>query len=142
MNKKLVYFALALLIIGFLLVESSMYILPYIEGFKELELAVFIIGILLLVGVIVLLEKTKERTDYGQVNNCVLYLKLMQGVMKCLFWDLDQYYQVLFLLGSSALLYSFVGGFLVDVVEVHFFHLTTFRMASSTFMSLCVSVGE
>ena len=77
MNKKLVYFAPALLIIGFLLVESSMYILPYIEGFKELELAVFIIGILLLVGVIVLLEKTKERTDYGQVNNCVLYLKLM-----------------------------------------------------------------
>ena len=77
MNKKIVYFALALLLIGFLLVESSMYILPYIEGFKELELAVFIIGILLLVGVIVLLEKTKERTDYGQVNNCVLYLKLM-----------------------------------------------------------------
>ena len=77
MNKKLVYFALALLLIGFLLVESSMYILPYIEGFKELELAVFIIGILLLVGVIVLLEKTKERTDYCQVSNCVLYLKLM-----------------------------------------------------------------
>lgn len=77
MNKKLVYFALALLLIGFLLVESSMYILLYIEGFKELELAVFIIGILLLVGVIVLLEKTKERTDYGQVSNCVLYLKLM-----------------------------------------------------------------
>ena len=77
MNKKLVYFALALLLIGFLLVESSMYILLYIEGIKELELAVFIIGILLLVGVIVLLEKTKERTDYGQVSNCVLYLKLM-----------------------------------------------------------------
>ena len=34
MNKKIVYFALALLLIGFLLVESSMYILPYIEGFK------------------------------------------------------------------------------------------------------------
>ena len=40
-----------------------MYILPYIEGFKELELAVFIIGILLLVGVIVLLERLKEHTD-------------------------------------------------------------------------------
>ncbi|AGY38363.1 MULTISPECIES: hypothetical protein [Streptococcus] len=62
MNKKIVYFALALLLIGFLLVESSMYILPYIEGFKELELAIFIIGILILVGVIVLLEKTKEHT--------------------------------------------------------------------------------
>ena len=41
MNKKIVYFALALLLIGFLLVESSMYILPYIEGFKELEIAIF-----------------------------------------------------------------------------------------------------
>ena len=63
MNKKRSYFALALILIGFLLVESSMYILPYIEGFKELELAVFIIGILLLVGVIVLLERLKEHTD-------------------------------------------------------------------------------
>lgn len=63
MNKKLVYFALALLLIGFLLVESSMYILPYIEGFKELELAVFIIGVLILVGVIILLTKTKKHTD-------------------------------------------------------------------------------
>ena len=60
MNKELVYFALALLLIGFLLVESSMYILPYIEGFKELELAVFIIGVLILVGVIILLTKTKS----------------------------------------------------------------------------------
>ena len=60
MNKKLVYFALALILIGFLLVESSMYILPYIEGFKELELAVFIIGVLILVGVIILLTKTKS----------------------------------------------------------------------------------
>ena len=60
MNKKIVYFALALLLIGFLLVESSMYILPYIEGFKELELAVFIIGVLILVGVIILLTKTKS----------------------------------------------------------------------------------
>ena len=63
MNKKIVYFALALLLIGFLLVESSMYILPYIEGFKELELAVFIIGVLILVGVIILLTKTKKHTD-------------------------------------------------------------------------------
>ena len=63
MNKKFVYFALALLLIGFLLVESSMYILPYIQGFKELELVVFIIGILLLVGVIILLAKTRKRTD-------------------------------------------------------------------------------
>ena len=63
MNKELVYFALALFLIGFLLVESSMYILPYIEGFKELELAVFIIGVLILVGVIILLTKTKKHTD-------------------------------------------------------------------------------
>ena len=63
MNKKLVYFALALLLIGFLLVESSMYILPYIEGLKDFELVAFGFGILLLVGVIVLLKKTKEPTD-------------------------------------------------------------------------------
>ena len=63
MNKKLVYFALALLLIGFLLVESSMYILPYIEGFKELELVAFGFGIFLLVAVIILLTKTKKHTD-------------------------------------------------------------------------------
>lgn len=63
MNKKRSYFALALILIGFLLVESSMYILPYIEGLKELELAVFIIGVLILVGVIILLTKTKKHTD-------------------------------------------------------------------------------
>ena len=62
MNKKRSYFALALILIGFLLVESSMYILPYIEGFKELEFAVFIIGVLILVGVIILLTKTKKHT--------------------------------------------------------------------------------
>ena len=63
MNKKRSYFALALILIGFLLVESSMYVLPYIEGFKELEFAVFIIGILILMGVIILLTKTKKHTD-------------------------------------------------------------------------------
>ena len=63
MNKKRSYFALALILIGFLLVESSMYVLTFIEGFKELELAVFIIGILILVGVIILLTKTKKHTD-------------------------------------------------------------------------------
>ena len=63
MNKNRSYFALALILIGFLLVESSMYILPYTEGFKELELAVFLIGVLILVGVIILLTKTKKHTD-------------------------------------------------------------------------------
>ena len=63
MNKKRSYFALALILIGFLLVESSMYILPYIEGFKELELAVFIIGILILLGGIILIAKTRKRAD-------------------------------------------------------------------------------
>ena len=63
MNKKRSYFALALILIGFLLVESSMYVLPYIEGFKELELAVFIIGILILLGGIILIAKTRKRAD-------------------------------------------------------------------------------
>ena len=63
MNKKRSYFALALILIGFLLVESSMYILPYIEGLKDLELVAFEFGILLLVGVIILLTKTKKHTD-------------------------------------------------------------------------------
>ena len=63
MDKKQIYFLIALILIGFLLVESSMYFLPYIEGFKELELAVFIIGVLILVGVIILLTKTKKHTD-------------------------------------------------------------------------------
>ena len=63
MNKKLVYFALALLIIGFLLVESSMYILPYIEGLKDFELVAFGFGILLLVGAIILLTKNKKHSD-------------------------------------------------------------------------------
>ncbi len=63
MNKKRSYFALALILIGFLLVESSMYVLPFIEGLKDLELVAFGFGILLLVGVIILLTKTKKHTD-------------------------------------------------------------------------------
>lgn len=63
MNKKQTYFLIALVLIGFLLVESSIYIIPYIEGLKELEIAVFVIGILILLGVIILLAKTKRHND-------------------------------------------------------------------------------
>ena len=63
MNKKRSYYALALILIGFLLVESSMYVLPFIEGLKDLELVAFEFGILLLVAVIILLTKTKKHTD-------------------------------------------------------------------------------
>ena len=63
MNKKQTYFLIALVLIGFLLVESSIYIIPYIEGLKELEIAVFVSGILTLLGVIILLAKTKRHND-------------------------------------------------------------------------------
>ena len=63
MNKKETYFSIALVLIGFLLVESSIYIIPYIEGLKELEIAVFVIGILILLGVIIILAKTKRHND-------------------------------------------------------------------------------
>ncbi|MEZ7605569.1 MULTISPECIES: hypothetical protein [Streptococcus] len=63
MDKKQTYFSIALILIGFLLVESSIYIIPYIEGLKELEIAVFVIGILILLGVIILLERTKRHHD-------------------------------------------------------------------------------
>lgn len=63
MDKKQTYFSIALILIGFLLVESSIYIIPYIEGLKELEIAVFVIGILILLGVIILLTKTKRHHD-------------------------------------------------------------------------------
>ena len=63
MHKKQTYFSIALVLIGFLLVESSIYIIPYIEGLKELEIAVFVIGILILLGVIILLAKTKWHND-------------------------------------------------------------------------------
>ena len=63
MNKKRSFFALALILIGFLLVESSMYVLTFIEGLKDLELVAFGFGILLLVGIIILLTKTKKHTD-------------------------------------------------------------------------------
>ena len=63
MDKKQTYFSIALTLIGFLLVESSIYIIPYIEGLKELEIAVFVIGILILLGVIILLTKTKRHND-------------------------------------------------------------------------------
>ena len=39
-----------------------MYVPPYIEGLKDLELVAFGFGILLLVGVIILLTKTKKHT--------------------------------------------------------------------------------
>ena len=63
MDKKQTFFSIALTLIGFLLVESSIYIIPYIEGLKELEIAVFVIGILILLGVIILLERTKRHHD-------------------------------------------------------------------------------
>lgn len=63
MDKKQTYFSIALVLIGFLLVESSIYIIPYIEGLKELEIAVFVIGILILLGVIIILAKTKRNND-------------------------------------------------------------------------------
>ena len=63
MDKKQTYFSIALVLIGFLLVESSIYIIPYIEGLKELEIVVFVIGILILLGVIILLSKTKRHHD-------------------------------------------------------------------------------
>ena len=63
MNKKLTYVTFTLILIGFLLVEASMYVLPYIEGLKDLELVAFEFGILLFVGVIILLTKTKKHTD-------------------------------------------------------------------------------
>lgn len=63
MDKKQTYFLIALILIGFLLVESSIYIVPYIEGLKELEIAGFVIGILVLLGVIILLERTKKHHD-------------------------------------------------------------------------------
>jgi len=63
MDKKQTYFSIALVLIGFLLVESSIYIIPYIEGLKELEIAVFVIGILTLLGVIILLARTKRHHD-------------------------------------------------------------------------------
>ena len=63
MDKKQTFFSITLVLIGFLLVESSIYIIPYIEGLKELEIVVFVIGILILLGVIILLAKTKRRND-------------------------------------------------------------------------------
>lgn len=63
MDKKQTYFSIALVLIGFLLVESSIYIILYIEGLKGLEIAVFVIGILILLGVIILLAKTKRHHD-------------------------------------------------------------------------------
>ena len=63
MDKKQTYFSIALVLIGFLLVESSIYFVPYIEGLKELEIVVFVIGILILLGVIILLTKTKRHHD-------------------------------------------------------------------------------
>ncbi|MFS9017169.1 hypothetical protein [Streptococcus cristatus] len=63
MDKKQTFFSIALTLIGFLLVESSIYIISYIEGLKELEIAVFVIGILILLSVIILLAKTKRHHD-------------------------------------------------------------------------------
>ena len=63
MNNKQTYFLIALVLIGFLLVESSIYIIPYIEGLKELEIAVFVIGVLTLLGVLILLAKIKRHND-------------------------------------------------------------------------------
>ena len=63
MDKTQTYFSIALSLIGLLLVESSIYIIHYIEVLKELEIAVFVIGILILLGVIILLARTRRHHD-------------------------------------------------------------------------------
>ena len=115
-----------------------MYVPPYIEGLKELELVAFGFGIFLLVAVIILLTKTKSILIKAESTIVPVYLEFMEGE------------NGMASLGSGPVLLSvgFIGFFSItlfvrrwlasDVVVVPSLLPSILTEASSTFMCLCL----
>ncbi len=60
MSKKAKILVGALILIGVILVELSMYVVPFVEEIKALEAPVFVVGVLLIAGALWTLTKSMK----------------------------------------------------------------------------------
>lgn len=60
MSKKAKILVGALILIGVILVELSMYVVPFMEEIKALEAPVFVFGVLLIAGALWALTKSMK----------------------------------------------------------------------------------
>ena len=60
MSKKAKILVGALILIGVILIELSMYVVPFMEEIKALEAPVFVVGVLLIAGAFWALTKSMK----------------------------------------------------------------------------------
>lgn len=60
MSKKGKFITFALILIGVILVELSMYVVPFMQEIKALEGPVFVVGVLLIAGALWALTKSMK----------------------------------------------------------------------------------
>ena len=60
MSKKGKFITFALILIGVILVELSMYVVPFMQEIKALEGPLFVVGVLLIVGALWALTKSMK----------------------------------------------------------------------------------
>lgn len=60
MSKKGKIITVALILIGVILVELSMYVVPFMEEIKALEGPVFVVGMILLIGMVYCFKQEKK----------------------------------------------------------------------------------
>ena len=60
MSKKGKFITFALILIGVILVELSMYVVPFMQEIKALEGPLFVVGILLIAGALWALTKSMK----------------------------------------------------------------------------------
>ncbi|WP_298729189.1 hypothetical protein [uncultured Granulicatella sp.] len=63
MSKKGKILVFVLILIGVILVELSMYVVPFMEEIKALEGPLFVVGILLIVGALWTLTKSMKKSE-------------------------------------------------------------------------------
>ena len=63
MSKKGKIRVCVLILIGVILVELSMYVVPFMEEIKALEGPLFVVGILLIVGALWTLTKSMKKSE-------------------------------------------------------------------------------
>ena len=63
MSKKGKILVFVLILIGVILVELSMYVVPFMEEIKALEGPLFVVGTLLIVGALWTLTKSMKKSE-------------------------------------------------------------------------------
>ena len=63
MSKKGKILVFVLILIGVILVELSMYVVPFMDEIKALEGPLFVVGILLIVGALWTLTKSMKKSE-------------------------------------------------------------------------------